>query len=583
MNTAKPMYEWNQIPWRKLERIVFKLQKRIYRASQRGDVKTVHKLQKLLMSSWAAKCIAVRRITQDNQGKKTAGVDGVKSLTPKARMSLVGRLEITGKASPTRRVWIPKPGKKEKRPLGIPTIYDRALQALVKMALEPEWEAKFEPESYGFRPGRSPHDAVEAIFQHLRMKPKYILDADISKCFDKIDHQKLLKKLNTTPTIRRQVKAWLKSGVIDGKTFLKTEEGTPQGGTISPLLANIALHGMEECLKSFAETTPSINHKDGKRDKRKRLGFVRYADDFVIIHENLSVLQRAKTVVEEWLQDMGLELKASKTRICHSLDHLEGEKPGFNFLGFNFKHFKAGKNHSAKNTNGTILGTKLIIRPSEEKIREQYEKLKKTVDKHKNSPQEALIVALNRITRGWSKYYSTVCSRDTFSELDYLLFKKLWRWAKRRHSQKGSKWVKAKYWHPIRNSQWGFRTLGQIKVHLYKHSDSNIQRHTKVKGEASPYDGNWTYWGARMGKHPLTSPTKAQLLKKQKGKCQICGLNFKYGDLLETDHIIPIVKGGKNSLENFQLLHKHCHDLKTTSDGSLKRERKGLASVHDKH
>jgi RNA-directed DNA polymerase len=234
MNTAKPMYEWNQIPWRKLERIVFKLQKRIYQASQRGDVKTVHRLQKLLMNSWAAKCIAVRRVTQDNQGKKTAGVDGNKSLTPKARLNLVGTLKITGKSSPSRRVWIPKPGKLEKRPLGIPTIHDRALQTLVKMVLEPEWEAKFEPNSYGFRPGRSTHDAVEAIFGHLRMKPKFILDADISQCFDKIDHQKLLDKLQTTPTLRRQVKAWLKSGVIDNNIFQKTIEGTPQGGQ-SPL------------------------------------------------------------------------------------------------------------------------------------------------------------------------------------------------------------------------------------------------------------------------------------------------------------------------------------------------------------
>jgi len=308
MNTAKPMYEWNQIPWRKLERIVFKLQKRIYQASQRGDVKTVHRLQKLLMNSWAAKCIAVRRVTQDNQGKKTAGVDGVKSLTPKARLNLVGTLKITGKSSPSRRVWIPKPGKLEKRPLGIPTIHDRALQALAKMALEPEWEAKFEPNSYGFRPGRSTHDAVEAIFDHLRMKPKFILDADISQCFDKIDHQKLLDKLQTTPTLRRQVKAWLKSGVIDNNIFQKTIEGTPQGGTISPLLANIALHGMEEHLKTFAETTSFTKYYDSKRDKRNRMGFIRYADDFVIIHEDLNVLKDAKVVMEKWLNNMGLEI-----------------------------------------------------------------------------------------------------------------------------------------------------------------------------------------------------------------------------------------------------------------------------------
>ena len=570
MSTAKPMYEWNQIPWRKLERIVFKLQKRIYQASQRGDIKTVHRLQKLLMNSWAAKCIAVRRVTQDNQGKKTAGVDGAKSLTQKARLNLVGTLKITGKSSPSRRVWIPKPGKLEKRPLGIPTIHDRALQTLVKMALEPEWEAKFEPNSYGFRPGRSTHDAVEAIFGCLRMKPKFILDADISQCFDKIDHQKLLDKLQTTPTLRRQVKAWLKSGVIENNIFQKTTEGTPQGGTISPLLANIALHGMEKHLKTFAETTPS-KYKDSKRDKRSRMGFVRYADDFVIIHEDLSVLNDAKIVMEKWLSNMGLELKPSKTRICHSLEQLDGEKSGFDFLGFNFKHHKAGKNHCAKNTKGISLGTKFIIKPSEEKIREHYNKLRDTVDKYPNAPQCVVINALNKIIRGWSYYYSTTCSSRIFSGLDHLIFKKLWRWARKRHPQKGARWVRHKYWHPLRKSLWGFRTLGKIKVHLYKHSETAIQKHIKVKGEASPYNGDWVYWGERMGKHPLTTPTKAKLLKIQKGKCLECGLNLKHGDTIETDHIIPKSLGGKDVIDNFQLLHKHCHDLKTVRDGSYQK------------
>lgn len=205
MNTELPMYKWNEIPWQKLERNVFKLQKRIYKASRRGDVKTVRRLQKLLTKSWAAKCLSVRRVTQDNQGKKTAGVDGVKSLTPKQRLTLVNQLKLSTKAAPTRRVWIPKPGKEEKRPLGIPTMYDRALQALVKLALEPEWEARFEPNSYGFRPGRSSHDAIQAIYIAIRQKHKYVLDADIAKCFDKINHEQLLKKLNTYPTLRRQI------------------------------------------------------------------------------------------------------------------------------------------------------------------------------------------------------------------------------------------------------------------------------------------------------------------------------------------------------------------------------------------
>ncbi|MBD6619301.1 retron-type reverse transcriptase [Komarekiella sp. 'clone 1'] len=182
MSELKTTHEWNKIPWRKLERKLFKLQKRIYQASSRGDVKTVHKLQRLLMKSWGAKCIAVRRVTQENSGKKTAGVDGVKSLNPKQRSKLVQNLKLSQKAKPTRRVWIPKPHGKEKRPLGIPVITDRAVQALVKSALEPEWEAHFEPNSYGFRPGRSCHDAIGAIFNAIKQGSKYVLDADIAKC-----------------------------------------------------------------------------------------------------------------------------------------------------------------------------------------------------------------------------------------------------------------------------------------------------------------------------------------------------------------------------------------------------------------
>ena len=272
------MVEWGQLNWRKLERCVSKLQKRIYKASLRGDVNAIRRLQKTLMKSWSAKCLAVRRVAQDNTGKNTAGVDGVKSLSPAARIELVDNLKLGSKVKPTRRVWIPKPGTDEKRPLGIPVMYDRALQALVKLALEPEWEARFEPNSYGFRPGRSCHDAIEAIFNAIKQKAKYVLDADIAKCFDRINHEGLLKKLDTFPTIHRQIKSWLKAGVMDGKQLFPTSEGTPQGGVISPLLANIALHGMEERIKRFAETW-----KGNKRANRNSLSLIRYADDFVIL------------------------------------------------------------------------------------------------------------------------------------------------------------------------------------------------------------------------------------------------------------------------------------------------------------
>ncbi|MGB3206264.1 MAG: reverse transcriptase N-terminal domain-containing protein [Crinalium sp.] len=246
---------WKEINWHKVERYVFKLQKRIYAASRCENVKLVRKLQRTLMRSWSNRVLSVRRVTQDNQGKKTAGVDGVKSLSPVARMLLVRELKLTGKSKPTRRVWIPKPGTEEKRPLGIPTMYDRALQAVVKAALEPEWEAYFEPNSYGFRPGRSCQDAVKQIKHCIQAKAKFALDADIAKCFDRINHKKLLQKLNIKGKVRRQIKSWLKSGVVDQGVFTAISEGTPQGGVISPLLANIALHGLE---KRIGEEFPSL-------------------------------------------------------------------------------------------------------------------------------------------------------------------------------------------------------------------------------------------------------------------------------------------------------------------------------------
>ena len=218
---------WDNINWQKVDRYVYKLQTRIYAASRRGEIKTVRKLQKTLMNSWLNKVFVVRRVTTENRGKKTAGVDGVKSLSPAARMKLVGQLQLTGKSKPTRRVWIPKPGKEEKRPLGIPTMYDRALQGVVKTTLEPEWEALFEASSYGFRPGRSCHDAIKHIKDAIKQKAKFVLDADIAKCFDKIDHSALLQKLNYRGKVRRQIKSWLKSGVIDKGVFTAISEGTP--------------------------------------------------------------------------------------------------------------------------------------------------------------------------------------------------------------------------------------------------------------------------------------------------------------------------------------------------------------------
>ena len=574
MNTAKkPMYGWSDINWRKLERSVFKLQKRIYQASNRGDVKLVRRLQKMLISSWSARALAVRRVTQDNQGKKTAGVDGVKSLNPKQRLALINKIPLGSKVKPTRRVWIPKPGTEEKRPLGIPTMEDRALQALVKLVLEPEWEARFEPNSYGFRPGRSCHDAIGAIFSAVSHKSKYVLDADISKCFDRINHDVLLSKLNTYPTLRRQIRAWLKAGVMDGNKLFPTDEGTPQGGVISPLLANIALHGIEELIVGLApkfEMRDSRGHTYGLRDKIKSISLIRYADDFVVLHEDLEVINLCKTEIEKWLSGIGLELKPSKTRLAHTLNKLEDEETGFNFLGFNIRQFPVGKYNSGKGTRGILLGFKTIITPSKESQKRHYRKVAEVINKSRGLNQATLIKRLNPIIRGWCNYFSTVVSNEVFSRLWHLVVWKLLKWGHHRHRNKGKAWIRLKYFKTVEGNNWVFATRGGKNPYaLIQHSSTEIKRYVKVKGMASPYDGDWIYWSSRMGVHPEIPVRVAKLLKRQKGKCTHCDNYFKDGDSIEVDHVIPKSIGGRESYDNWQLLHRHCHDTKTVSDGSL--------------
>jgi RNA-directed DNA polymerase len=581
----KLMVAWNDIPWNKIQRKVFKLQKRIYRAAKRGNRVLAKGLQRILLKSYYAKLLAVRQVTQLNRGKKTAGIDGVKSLTPTQRLELVRNLKLNEKAKPVRRVWIPKPGKTEKRPLGIPTVEDRACQALVKMAMEPYWEALFEDTSYGFRPGRSTHDAVARIYMVINKKPNYVLDADISKCFDKIDHNHLLKKLQCPKPVKRQVKSWLKAGIMDNGAYKKVEAGTPQGGVISPLLANIALDGM---IRDIEEQFPKICAYGGKVNGKQvniqepPIRIIRYADDFVVLHPKLEVLYKAKKAIETWLEQAGMELKPEKTRICHTLNPLRieeselTEEPGFDFLGFNIRQYPVGKHHSGKSGRkaSTLLGYKTYIRPSKKAIKAHHESLKIVIKSHKTAPQAGLIGNLNPIIKGWANYYSGVAAKETFSSEDYILWQMLRAWSVSRRGKKQKAKAIRKYYRQGRHGKWTFATADGLT--LWKHADVKIKRHTLIKPDKSPYDGDWVYWSTRRGKDIETPTRVAKLLKKQKGKCSHCGQYFTSNDLLEVDHITPKCKGGKDEYKNLQLLHAHCHDIKSRNDAALEHKEEEL-------
>ena len=559
----KASVAWKQVPWKKLEHQVFRLQKRISRASQRGETRKVEKLQKLLMKSKSARLLAVRRVTQDNQGKKTAGIDGIKSVPPKGRFTLAESIHPkhwkNTKTKPVRRIWIPKPGKKdERRPLGIPVMAERAQQTLVKLALEPAWEAVFEENSYGFRPGRSCHDAIGAIFNGIRYKPKFVLDADIKGCFDNIDQKALLKKLQTYPQIRHIIQRWLEAGVLEGIEFSPTETGTPQGGPLSPLLANIALHGIEKAAANVCSK------------KKGQPILIRYADDFVILHAEKEVLDQATEAVVERLKDMGLWLSPKKTKVTHTLTPYEGNV-GFDFLGFSILQHLVGKTHTGKNTNGKPLGFKTFITPSKEAIRSHTLKIKQILRKRRNAPQKAVSSVLNPVIRGWTNYHKWVICSKAFHACDHTTFRQLARWENARHQGKSKRWTRNRYSISIdgnpRFGTHGKDREGNLRsVYVRYHTETHSQDYAKVRGLASPYDGNLIYWTQRLKHHPLMNGEKAKLLAIQKGQCPRCGLYFRDGDILETDHSIPIALGGQDVIGNKWVYHRHCHDEKTAED-----------------
>ncbi len=564
-NTTK----WNSIRWKKVHQVVWKLQRKIYQNSLEKNKTLVEHYQKRLINSNSAKLLAVRKVTQDNRGRNTAGVDGIRLLTGKQRLALAYQIRLNAKSDPIKRVMIPKPGTKELRPLGIPTMKDRAKQALAKMALEPEWEAKFEPNSYGFRPGRGCHDAIAAIYTSINKAPegKYVLDADIRKCFDTINHDALILKLDTFPQMQAQIRAWLKAGILTDKGFLKPDMGTPQGGVISPLLSNVALHGLELHLKQWVSDL-DIRDKNGramsKEYKRTSLGVIRYADDFVVLHKDQWVIEQARSQIEAWLDSIGLELKDSKTSVRHT-DMSKGEHTGFDFLGFHVRRYGRGKYSRGK----LKLPYKTFIKPSKESISNHFVEIDQVLRKY---VEAAVIVGkLNPMIRGWCNYFRTFSSKSTYDSCRQRLYHKLFRWACRKHPTRSWKWIYAKYY--IRQTsgplRFGIAENEKSKLdqqYVKPHNSYSIIRHIKVQGSRSIYDGDYAYWGARLSKAPGISSRVSKLLKRQKGRCVLCGIPFSSGDVMEVDHIIPRKKSGLDTYKNLQLLHGHCHDEKSATD-----------------
>lgn len=548
---------WSHVNWKDIYKIVFILQQKIFYYSKLDDLEKVHKYQILLVNSFKSKLLAVRQITQDNKGKKSVRIDGVKSISLNQRWELAQSLKLDGTVMPPiRRVFVSKQNG-EKRPLNIPTLTDRIKQKLVLLAIEPQWEAKFDANSYGFRPGRCSHDAIEAVYKSINRKPKYVLDADIEKCFDKIGHKSLLKKLDAHPKLTKQIDKWLKTGVLDlvpsnsSESLIKeTLEDTPQSGVISPLLANIALDGMEKRLKN------SVIQKYGVRDC-KSLTVIRYADDIVIVHSELKIIKFCKTELSIFLAELNLRLNQAKTNILHTLElNNITQTRGFEFLGFHIRQLPIGK-YKRKTQNRPY---RTLIVPSKKSIDKHIENLRTTLKR--NVKSEAIISQLNPKIIGWSTYFRSGVSFKIFNYLDHKLLKMVLLRLKQIHKTRSTSWIYKRYFERINKYKWTFYHLpdGNNKaMTLARHTQVKILRHVKVKESFSVYDNNLGYWSQRLKKIPTISNTTFKLLKKQKGKCILCCEEFKHGDIImEIDHIRPLSIRGKKITGNIRLVHRHC-------------------------
>jgi RNA-directed DNA polymerase len=435
-------HHWDAIPWEHLEREVKRSQERIFQASQRGE-EAMYVLQQELLASEEARLLAVRHVTGDNEGRDTAGVDGVKSLTDSERLEMAFAIHPAHwdhqRPQPVRRIWIPKPGKTEKRPIGIVPMLDRCKQALVKLALEPEWEARFEAHSYGFRPHRSTHDAVSALAEALEHQPSYVFDADVEGAFDHVNQELLVEKLHTFPALTNLITGWLKAGVLDDGQFLPSEIGITQGGPLSPLLMNVALHGME-----------SVIHDEDAPGQEQPL-LVRFADDFVILHPNLPALERAASRITDWLAQIGLHLNAHKTRITHTLTPYQGQV-GFDFLGFSLRQYPL--EHVVPPSPGYTT----VVAPDADASAHHLSMIEQRLHALQAASQEQVIAALNPLIAVWSAYYRGLASSETMSQYDDNVTELLVAWAVTRHPRQDRDWLLQHYWQPVGQEAYRFAT-----------------------------------------------------------------------------------------------------------------------------
>lgn len=458
---------WNQIDWSKAEKQVRRLQMRIAKAIQQGKRGKAKALQWILSHSFYAKLLAVKRVTK-NTGAKTPGIDGVIWTTPGQKYQAATSLHRRGyQAQPLRRIYIPKKNGKQ-RPLGIPTMADRAMQALYLLALEPIAEITADKHSYGFRPARSTADAIGQCFLSLCRKTsaQWVLEGDIKACFDQIDHRWLIEHIPTDKTILQQ---WLAVGYIEKGTFYDTEAGTPQGGIASPTMANMALDGLEQIVKQTTCPTDKIN-------------VIRYADDFVVTGRSRAILeQQVKPAIVDFLSQRGLSLSEEKTHITH-IDS------GFDFLGFNLRKY-----------NG-----KLLIKPAKSNVKAFLAEMRAIIKSNPTIKTDSLIRLLNPKLRGWANYYRHVVSKAVFAKVDTAIFEALYRWAKRRHPHKGGKWLYGNYFqHPPPNNWWfhtkvrdGNNQPGYFR--LFRLATVKIERHVKIRAEATPFDSAYiTYFDQR--------------------------------------------------------------------------------------